>query len=43
MSSVNLKDEYRQIYDDDFEEDDFDDEEDYSESARHNPYEEWFC
>lgn len=43
MSSANLKDEYRQIYDDDFEEDDFDDDEYYLESARYNPYEEWFC
>ena len=41
MSNANLKDEYRQIYDDDFEEDDFDDDEDYSESARCNSYEDW--
>ena len=43
MNSANPKDEYSLIYDDDFEEDDFDDDEDYSESVRYNPYEEWFC
>ena len=43
MNSANLKDEYSSVYDDDFEEDDFDDDEDYPKSVRYNSYEEWFC